>query len=437
MGCDMIVALGPATANGSAFFALNCHGLATQPKKMVLQPGKPHAVEEKILAQYLELPQSKQTFTTLGYQPDNCWGYQHGINEHQVAAGFCTWQSILECDRPGLLGTDLIRLVLERVCNARQGVELLTDLIGRHGQGRFRCATGSNTEDSIFLIADPKEAFVVEGAGKYYALQEIGQVRAVSDVGIIRQDWIRLCPGLSGVAIEKELWPEDGSKLNFVGCISANPTGQASALRRWGRATFLLEGQNGHIEPGFARQLLSDHYQETRFEVDPLSPTRTDPISLCRHDPAAGWPATQISLLTELTRSPDMIQPLWYAFGPPCLNVYFPILLVKQDPALADLAQFIDAHTQKLWQLSGRLGKHIGLDGDHWKLAQERKGWLQDRFEEETAEFLSDIRKSPLRPNGEMVRQVQLFMQRQAEQFEEMVQEIIHQTFTPADALAY
>src|SRR5205085_6498552 len=129
----------------------------------------------------------RQSLAPLGCGPNGCWGYQHGINEQQVAAGCASWQTLSRSDTPGLSGTDLVRLMLERAASARQAVDVLTDLVQRHGQGN--CAGQTDGHDHVFLIADPREAFVVEAAGNFWAMQEIGQVRATGDVGVIRQDW--------------------------------------------------------------------------------------------------------------------------------------------------------------------------------------------------------------------------------------------------------
>src|SRR6266852_4485967 len=89
-------------------------------------------------------------------------------------------------------GGDLVRLALERSHSARQAVDLLGELIERHGQssppGNCYPAGGDNG----FLIADGAEAFAVETAGHHWVYQEIKEVRAVSNVCLIRQDWDRI-----------------------------------------------------------------------------------------------------------------------------------------------------------------------------------------------------------------------------------------------------
>ena len=119
------------------------------------------------------------------------WGLTHGINENRVAAGTACWQSKFTAGDSGLLGTDLVRLTLERSQSARQALDILTDLVSRHGQ---RGSGRPGQTDSVFLLADPKEAFVVEAAGSHWAMLECQQVRAVSDVALIRQDCMASSP---------------------------------------------------------------------------------------------------------------------------------------------------------------------------------------------------------------------------------------------------
>src|SRR5262249_24339319 len=244
MGCDMVVALGPATVDGLTLFGHNSGRPVGETQHLCLVPGRLFAPGEKVHTQFLELPQVRQTCSVLGSQPDRLWGYQHGVNEHGVAIGLTRLRSRLRCSQPSLLGADLVRLALERAHNARQAVALLTDLITRHGQG---CFPGSGAHladaehDNAFLIADAREAFAVEAAGVHWVYQELKQVRAMSDVCTVRQDWDWISRGLATHAIEQGWWPADGTKLDFAGTVTQTREGHAAGLRRWGRATLLLE----------------------------------------------------------------------------------------------------------------------------------------------------------------------------------------------------
>ena len=279
MGSDMVVALGPATIDGQTLFGNNSDRPLRERQSIRRVPGRELAPDEKLKINNLDLPQARHTYTVLGAQPEGCWGYTQGVNDQGVAAGCAALHNKIPCSGPGLLGTDLVRLILERGRTARQAVDLLIDLVGQHGQSE---PLGNPPQgDSSFLIADAKEAFAVETAGRHWVYQEIREVRAAGNACIIRQDWNRISPGLSDYVIRQGWWPADGSKLDFAGAVTENPMGHASGLRRWGRATLLLEQQNGHIDGGFLRRLLSDHYEGTELEVDPQDAT-DGPPPLCR-----------------------------------------------------------------------------------------------------------------------------------------------------------
>src|SRR5262249_58553349 len=131
----------------------------------------------------------------------------------------------------------------------------------------------------------------------------------------IRQDWDRINRGLADDLIRRNWWQCDGSKLDFAGTLSVSPTGRASALRRWGRGTWLLEQQSGGIDDGFLRRALADHYEGARYEFDPVS--GSGPATpLCRHATPHAPVGTVASLVTAL----DAAAPAKLArcaFGPP------------------------------------------------------------------------------------------------------------------------
>src|SRR5262249_41870842 len=158
-----------------------------------------------------------------GSRPEGTWGYDFGLNEHQVAVGHVRLRSKVPGRRPCLVGTDLVRLVLERSRSARQAVDLLAGLVERHGQTVLPEGPAARESDSAYLIADAREAFAVETAGCHWVYQEVLEVRAVSNVSTVRQDWDRISSGLADYAIGRGWWPGDGSKLDFAGALSEDP----------------------------------------------------------------------------------------------------------------------------------------------------------------------------------------------------------------------
>ncbi len=126
MGCDMVVALGQATVDGYTLFGQN----STSPLQgvdggrsgpsLARCPGRAFALGEKLTADFIEIPQARQTYTIVGIQTRGRWGYQHGVNEYGLAAGCTSYRNKLANPQPGLTGTDLVRLILERSRSARQ-----------------------------------------------------------------------------------------------------------------------------------------------------------------------------------------------------------------------------------------------------------------------------------------------------------------------------
>jgi hypothetical protein len=76
---------------------------------------------------------------------------------------------------------DLVRLVLERSPDADRAVSVLADLLASVGQGGTGHEGVARPYWSSFLIADPLRAYVVETSGNVGAVEEVDDVRAISN----------------------------------------------------------------------------------------------------------------------------------------------------------------------------------------------------------------------------------------------------------------
>src|SRR5262245_23094749 len=114
MACDMVVALGSATVGRNTLVGINRHGWTLKRPSWRRLPGRLCSPDEVLSLQKIRLPQPRQTFAVFGSQPLEGWGFTHGLNEQRVVVGCAGWCTRVVREGPGLLGTDLVRLALER-----------------------------------------------------------------------------------------------------------------------------------------------------------------------------------------------------------------------------------------------------------------------------------------------------------------------------------
>jgi hypothetical protein len=179
--CDVLVALPGATAEGSTLFAKSSDRPPTEAQ--VLERHEPRR-EASTWCTYVEVDAAPgETLGFVGSRPTWLWGVEHGINDAGVAAGNETIYTTLDPrgHPPALIGMDLVRLVLERATTSAAGVELLTGMLERHGQGGSGHRDADRPYWSSFLLADPSDAWVVETSGRTWAAEQVARTRAISN----------------------------------------------------------------------------------------------------------------------------------------------------------------------------------------------------------------------------------------------------------------
>ncbi len=176
--CDTVVVI----RKGEIWFAKNSDRDPNEAQVLEWTPRRSHPRGARVRCTTREVAQVPETFATLVSRPFWTWGAEMGTNEHGVTIGNEAVFTRTAVPPRGLLGMDLLRLALERADTAARAVDLLRALLEENGQGG-----GAGLEDpdfrysSSFLLADPREAFVVETAGRAWAVEEVRGVCTISN----------------------------------------------------------------------------------------------------------------------------------------------------------------------------------------------------------------------------------------------------------------
>ena len=390
MGCEMATALPGATADGGALFAHKGDRPAGEGQALFWAPGRDHAAGEVVGLVRVTLPQVRRTHALLGARAAGAWGCLHGVNERGVAMGATPTQTRLRGESAGLTGADLVRLTLERAATAAQALQTLSDLVSRHGQGAYAGCPAEDDHDNAFLIADGREAYLLAACGSHWAVQQVAGVRALNEVCHLRQDWDRISPGLSALAIARGWWPEDGSKLDFAGAFARRDDSGRVGYRWWGRATLLLEEHHGAVDQALMRRLLGE---ET---------------------PDANGPVTTAGLVAHLLAAADGVPVAWCSLGPADGGLYFPLPVFAEPPPAFRASESGDC---ELWRRVTRDRKGRPLTAE----ARAALGELQARFDQTANEFTSEAAALKRGGDGEGLRRLaESFTQHNWERFEEM-----------------
>jgi dipeptidase len=333
LACDSLVARGSATADGAVLFAKNSDRPAGECQPLVQLPAARHAPGTRLRCQYLEIPQVAETARVIGSRPFWLWGFEHGLNEHGVAIGNHTVFTKDGLDGRGLIGMDLVRLGLERARTAAQAVEVVSALVETHGQGGSGYFDKEWPYHNSFLVADRRDAFLLETSDRRWALRHVADVGSASNHLGIGADWDALAEGTIEHAIANGWWDE-ARDTRFDFAAAYRDTSVAPAIVSSGRhrrTCELLTGARGRLSPAALRAALRDHAGGPLHQPG-RSPDDERYFTICMHAEPVG--TTTASMIARLPADPDDLLRYWGSLGSPCLGVFLPYYVEGELPAL-------------------------------------------------------------------------------------------------------
>ncbi|MFX1599052.1 MAG: peptidase C69 [Promethearchaeota archaeon] len=258
--CDTLVALGNSTEDKSVIFGKNSDRPFNEVQLIAYSPRMNFEKGDTLQCTYIEIPQVSETYAILISQPYWMWGAEMGTNEYGVVIGneaVHTYESLRSI---GLLGMDLLRLGLERGKTARESIEIMIDLLEEYGQGGG-CAYDDPSwlYHNSYIIADPKEAYVLETADKWWIVEKVKSVRSISNGITIRGKGDFRKKGIIQHAIEKAYCKNEESFDFAVTFSGSSISSMPSPYSREGKSNLLLNENAGKITSQLMMEFLRDH----------------------------------------------------------------------------------------------------------------------------------------------------------------------------------
>jgi secernin len=323
--CDTILAPPSTTAAGGMLFGKNSDRQRNEAQAVEHVSAADHAPDSALKCTYITIAQAPHTFATMLCRPFWTWGAEMGANEHGVVIGNEGLHSRAPAPRDeALIGMDLLRLALERASSAAQAVELITTLLERHGQGGNCGHLTPSYYNNSFIVADAREAFVLETVFRDWLVERVNGIRALSNGYSIGRGPMRVSAGLRQLLLDSG-WSTE-SEPNFAEAIQ-DPEREHLGNARGRRAcsTALLAAHKGQIAAAEMMRVLREHgtpeHPDQQWRAD-----CTIERTVCMHAGADDRPAQTVGSLVSELHAGDAVH--WVTgTSAPCTSIFKPVLL--------------------------------------------------------------------------------------------------------------
>lgn len=298
--CDTFVATPSFTGTSSMIFGKNSDREPNEAQALLRVPAR--SKESKTFCTYIQVPGAKQTQEVILSKPFQMWGAEMGANESGVVIGNeAVFTKIpFEKKNQGLTGMDLLRLALERSKDAETARETILQFLEKFGQD----ACGGYTNPSFyyhnsFIIADFKNAFVLETAGKFWAWKKIEGFYSISNGLTLEDSYDAIHPNAIDFAYQNG-WIKKEKPFSFRASFSDSFFTFFSKCKIRRKITSDLgSDQKGNLGPREAMEILRQEGEPGITK--PFFPFRSNMGSVCLHATGPITPnGTTGSMVAEL-----------------------------------------------------------------------------------------------------------------------------------------
>ena len=328
--CDTIVALPNATRDGNVLFGKNSDREFNEAHIVVSIPASDFSEGSILRCTYIDIPQVPHTYAVLLAKPYWIWGAEMGANEWGVTIGNeAIFSKIPAGKNPGLIGMDFLRLALERSKTAEEAVKVIVDLIEKYAQSGNCSQTHELYYHNSFLIADRKEAWVLETVDREWAALKVKSVYAISNGLTIGNQWDIASENLVSRAINQG-WCKNRDDFHFARCYSDFLfTKFSQGHQRSACALNALKASEGQISEMTMMAILRSHGKdESSFQPD----KGIFDWTVCMHQGWGPFRSSQ-SVGSMVSRLGGFIDTHWVTgTSAPCTSIFKPVWIDSGVP---------------------------------------------------------------------------------------------------------
>ncbi|MGB1580243.1 MAG: C69 family dipeptidase [Nevskiales bacterium] len=317
--CDTLVQVN----DKGVWFAKNSDREPGEPQLVVRLPAVRNDRSRAVRLTHIPIRQIPDRHAVILSKPHWTWGAEMGINEHGLIIGNEAIFSKLRNGKPGMLGMDLVRLGLERAATADEALHVMTRLVEQVGQGGPAGFKDKGFHyDNSFIIADHREAWVLETVQRHWVVKRVTHSAAISNCLTIGTDYDAHSPELESYAYLNNMAVNDQGKLDFAASFDSKlmPKLAKSYARLEASERWLEDHSLDMTLPKLAEHLRSHAPQSPGLAHEPHKGSNAD---ICMH--AAGpvrRSQTCGSMIAHLSK--DRVTSLFTGTSAPCMSIFRP-----------------------------------------------------------------------------------------------------------------